>query len=470
MLLDNGVPMGVVSDLFSRGARLSATEAPDLSTPLQPSEQPSMASAESQPRGRPGENSETVRNLLIEGSYHVSALDDVKASFNRLLDPLTSLLSTLERERAENAATRGALAALNSTHEALSRDFVQLERRSSELGIEHERLSRELAAALTQVQDSEAHRRTLMTELGGARAARVMIETQLAATIDDIRNLTEGNQALADRLAISKERVATLERKAASLSGALTLKQNAKDDLQQSVDRAVIEKSAVAHQLSETDASLSDATRRLEAAQSALQVAERQRIKSAEELEKASKRLEREVSLWQQKLDALRETAATTEKALSTTRESLASRSSEIKIIEAKILEAHELLASAERKAESSAALAAAAEHRVAKLKQVNETLTERCSTLAETLGTSEGWLLHAKETMSSLGEQLNHLQTEAASSRASFEEELLQLHATVEHERCERALAEGALARVRRDYGQLKARMAQHRLLRQHT
>jgi len=130
------------------------------------------------------------------------------------------------------------------------------------------------------VQDSEAQRRTLTTELAGARAATVMIEAQLAATIDDIRNLTEGNQALADRLAVSKDRVATLENEAARLSGELVLKQSAKDDLQQSVDRAVIEKSAVTRQLAKTEASLSAVTRTLEAAQSALQVAERQRMKN----------------------------------------------------------------------------------------------------------------------------------------------------------------------------------------------
>jgi chromosome segregation ATPase len=427
-----------------------------------------MAAAEPPPRGRLG--SETVRNLVIEGSYRISALDDVKASFNRLLDPLTSLLSTLERERAENAATRGALATLNSTHETLSRDFVQLERRSSEISIEHERLNSELAAARTQVQDSETHRRALTNELAGTRAATAMIETQLAATIDDIRNLTEGNQALADRLAISKDRVVALKKEAVRLSADLVLKQTEKEELQHAVDHAVVEKSAVARQLAETEASLSDATRRLEAAQSALQVAEQQHTKTAEELKKATTRLNREVGLWQKKLEALRETAASTEKALLTTRESLASRSSEAKIIEAKIREAHDLLATAERKAESSAALAAAAEQRVAKLKQVSETLTDRCATLAETLGTSEGWLLHVKEKTSALAEQLQHLQTEAAASSAKFEDDLVQLHATVEHERCERALAEGALARIRRDYSQLEARMAQHRLLRQNA
>ena len=426
-----------------------------------------MASAGSHPRGRLGEDSETLRNLLIEGSYHIAALDDVKASFNQLLDPLTSLLSTLERERAENAATRGALAALNSTHEALGHDFVQLERKSSELGTEHERLSRELAATRRRVQDSEVHRRQLTNELAGAHAATAMIEAQLAATIDDIRNLTVGNPALADRLAISNDRLAILEEKAASLSEELVLTQGAKDDLQHAVDRAVIEKSAVTRRLGETDAFLSDATRKLDVTQVALQVAERERIKTAQALDKLTKRLGREVSFGRQKLDALLSTAATTEKALRTTRDSLASRSSEIKIIEAKIREAHDLLATAERKAESSAALAAAAEQRVAKLKQVNETLTDRCGTLAETLSTSEGWLLHAKEKISALTELLNHLQTEAAASSAKFEDELVQLHATVEHERCERAVAEGALARIRRDYSQLEARMAQDRLLR---
>jgi len=122
---------------------------------------------------------------------------------------------------------------------------------------------------------------------------------------------------------------------------------------------------------------------------------------------------------------------------------------------------------SAEKKSEKHAAVVEGWEQQAKKLEQVNAELTERCRVMTETLATSEGWLVHAKEKIKSLSGQVEQFQMDASASRNKFEEDFVQLNATIEHERAERTLAEGALETIRGDYARLQGQMAQERSLR---
>ena len=64
---------------------------------------------------RIGEDNEALRNLLIDTSHQLGAVDDHKATFSKLVHPLNNLLTTLEHEKADMASSRGALAAIRSS-------------------------------------------------------------------------------------------------------------------------------------------------------------------------------------------------------------------------------------------------------------------------------------------------------------------------------------------------------------------
>jgi crescentin len=96
---------------------------------------------------RVGEDNQALRHLLIDTGLQFSALDELKETFGKLVDPLHKLLSTLEQSKFDNAGLRGALTELRSSHEALRGDFEGLEIRSSELEGDNHRLTRELTAA-----------------------------------------------------------------------------------------------------------------------------------------------------------------------------------------------------------------------------------------------------------------------------------------------------------------------------------
>ena len=68
---------------------------------------------------RIGGDNQALRHLLIDTGLQFSALDELKETFGKLVDPLHNLLSTLEQAKFDNASLRGALSELRSSHETL---------------------------------------------------------------------------------------------------------------------------------------------------------------------------------------------------------------------------------------------------------------------------------------------------------------------------------------------------------------
>ena len=80
--------MGTVSDLLSLAGAKTKPDAFSPQAPIQPSDDPPA------PLDRPetladvgariGEDNEVLRNLLIDTTHHLGALDDLKETFNSL--------------------------------------------------------------------------------------------------------------------------------------------------------------------------------------------------------------------------------------------------------------------------------------------------------------------------------------------------------------------------------------------------
>src|SRR5258708_10181878 len=136
--------MGTVSDLRGlAGAKstpdASPAPAPEQKSAAHPANRDKMTFADL--GARIGEDNEALRNLLIDTSHQLSTIDDLKETFGKLVDPLANLLTTLEQERAHNAGSQGALAAIRTSHETLPAEFQALEKKSSELEGDNEPLT-----------------------------------------------------------------------------------------------------------------------------------------------------------------------------------------------------------------------------------------------------------------------------------------------------------------------------------------
>src|SRR5580700_4292489 len=76
---------------------------------------------------RIGEDNEALRHLLVDTGLQFGALDELKETFGKLVDPLHKLLGTLEHEKFDNASLRGALNELRAAHDGLRTEFQALE-------------------------------------------------------------------------------------------------------------------------------------------------------------------------------------------------------------------------------------------------------------------------------------------------------------------------------------------------------
>ena len=459
--------MGTVSDLLGlAGAKstpdASPAPAPEQKSADQPANRDKMTFADL--GARIGEDNEALRNLLIDTSHQLSTIDDLKDTFGKLVDPLSNLLTTLEQERADNAGSQGALAAIRTSHETLRAEFQALEKKSSELEGDNERLGRDLESAQQNARALEEEKAKLNGEVAAARGAMAMLVKQLGEEAGNVRVLSEEKKLLAERSDTSDRRIVGLEAEIAHARERLSLLENDKDTLQAALDRTLAESSRLSRQLAESESALSDSRSRLRQMEGSLSAAESERNNLAAACADANERRQSEVHALGLKLDALRSRSDAAEKLAAGVRQSLVERTEAMRTAEAKLLEVIVARGEAEKKVEHLAVVSSGWEQQTKKLELEVAALAERCKMLSETLTANESSLAHANEKIRSLTGHVERLQLDAAAHRAETEEHIVQLNATIEHERCERALAEGALETTRADYARIQRQMSQER------
>src|SRR2546430_12712634 len=143
--------MRTITHFLARKGVASTSAAFAVPTPVKPgsptAEEPSEPTL-ADIGTRVGEDNETLRNLLIDTDRRIGALDDLKAAFRSLVEPIGAALQALEQEKTENFGLRNVLAELRTGHDSLRGDYSALDKRAAELESVGEELHRELT--LTQ--------------------------------------------------------------------------------------------------------------------------------------------------------------------------------------------------------------------------------------------------------------------------------------------------------------------------------
>lgn len=464
--------MGTVSDLLAlAGAKLNAHPSPELATEQPDTDLPANVSGDKQTfaevGARIGVDNEVLRNLLIDTSHQLDTIDSLKETFGKLIEPLSNVLTTLEQERADNASSRGALAAIRTSHQALRTEFQGLEKTSSELKGENERLSRELEAALQNARGLEDDKAKLSSEIAAVRVAMATLTKQMEEEAGNVRVLSDEKRLLTQRAHTSDKQIVALEAEVAHARERLTLVQSDKDTLQAALDRKLSEASRLSRRLAESESALANSRSRLRQIETNLATAESERNRLATACDEANERRQTEVYALELKLDALRSHADAAERLAAGVRQNLVTRTEELKSAEAKLSDATVARNEVEKKLAHLSAIGEGWEQHAQTLEQTVVELTERCKVLSETLAANESSLVHAKDKIKALTTQVEQIQSEADANRAKTEDDIVQLNATIEHERAERALAEGALETARSDYARVQQQMAQERATR---
>src|SRR6202047_1432827 len=188
---------------------------------------------------RVGEDNQALRHLLIDTGLQFGALDELKETFGKLVDPLHKLLGTLEQAKFDNAGLRGALSEIRASHEALRAEFDGLEKKASELQSDGLRLTRELTSAQQSVRELEGDKAKLTNEIAAVRVGIANLERQLGEATSTGRTLGDGKGLLLERADSADKRIVESEAAATLAQERLSLLENEKDSLQTALDQTL---------------------------------------------------------------------------------------------------------------------------------------------------------------------------------------------------------------------------------------
>src|SRR5262245_31819659 len=263
---------------------------------------------------RIGEDNEALRKLLIDTRHHLNAREGLKGPFEKLVEPISKTLRTLEQEKSDNASLRDALAEIRTNHDTLHTEFHARGKKSEELEHDNERLRRELTFAQQAARELEGTKTDLTAALVTARTAIADLERQLGHETASSRALGEEHRILLDHANASDKRIVELEADAAHARQNLSLLENDKGSLQASLDQTLAETSRLWRRLTESDNALTAARARLEQQDTSLAAGEEERKKLSAACDEANERRQSECYALNLKLEAMRSRAGTAEK------------------------------------------------------------------------------------------------------------------------------------------------------------
>jgi crescentin len=452
--------MRTISDFLARKGATSTSAA--FTVPASAKPRPTDAEDRSEPTfadigARIGEENEALRNLLIDTDRRIGALDDLKEAFRDLVEPIGSALQALEEEKTDNFSLRNALAELRTGHETVRSEFSALEKRAAELESAGEELRRELALAQQAARGLEGDKAELTSEIVGVRAEIANLESELAQETANGRALSEANQILVDHANSADQRIVELQSEGALMREKLLLLENDKRSLQTALDQTLAQTSRLSRRLTESENALTAARARLEQMDISLAAAENERATLTTARDEANERHQSEAYALNLRLEALRSRAATAEQLLSEVRQTLVARTEEIRVLERKVVEANIARTNTEKIVERLTAARDALDGKTRELEQGRASLMERSNGLAETLKARETSLAHAEQKIKALSDRIAEIEVDVGAYRAKTERRIDDLSASLQRERVELAVAQGALETTRRDYARLQ-------------
>ncbi len=457
--------MGTISDFLGRKGVASSSVAPPVPAP--PVQHPTSGTPENNAAtfadvsARIGEGNETLRNLLIDTDRRISALDDVKGAFRDLVEPIGAALRALEHEKTDNAGLRNALADLRARHETVRDECQALEKRAADLESDNQSLRRELALTQQAARGLENDKAELTSDLVDVRTELANLGSQLAQETVNARSVGEANRILVDHADSADKRIVELQAEGALTREKLSLLETDKRSLQTALEQTLAESSRLSRRLAESESALVATRARLEQMESALASVESERAALCAARDEANERHQSESYALNLQLEAMRSRAGTAEKLLSEVRQNLVARTEEIRSSERKSVEATIARNATEKTVERLAAARDELEVKVKELEQTRAMLLERSSGLAETAKARETSLAHAEQTIKSLTDRVDQLEHDARAYRARAVKRIEDLNETLQRERVELAVAQGALETTRRDYARLQRGLA---------
>ena len=453
--------MSKLSDLFGRkGGQPGADKIPPATT--RPDQREHAApEAASDVGSRIGEENEALRNLLFDTGRKINELDELKSAFDKIVTPFNNTLRSLEQEKSQNLSLAGQLAESRAAYDKLRSDVYQVEKRATLLGSENERLREDLELARETVRTLESHRNDINSQIAAQNAQISELERQVAQESTQRRTLSENKRTLTEHLETAEKRNVILEGDLAAARERVTLLENEQATTKSSLDQALDEISRITRRLTESENTLTTTRTQLARLEGNFAETHAERSRLAAALDEAKEAHQTERNSLNMRLDALQSRASTAERLLAEARQNLVARTEEVRTFDRKAVEATIAKNNSDKRLAQIESTHEARERQIKDLEQSRATLVERSNALTKTLKTREAALSRAEERNQALTERAARLEADIQVSRTNIEKRVEDLNSSLQRERMERAVVEGALEAARKDNSRLQSEVA---------
>jgi crescentin len=410
---------------------------------------------------RMGEENEALRNLLVDAEHKMLQINEAMEAFSKIVTPINRTIRALEQEKSKTIGLSSALDEGRAAYDTLRAEYYEVEKKAAGYERDNERLRDELEVAQQIGRSLEATRAELASELATFRAECANLQRELAQETAHRQTLAEENQTLTAQGTAAGKQILHLESELASAREKLVLLEDEGRSLQNSFDQALSEGSRLSRALAESETLVSATQTRLVHAEAAGAELNAERNKLQAVLAEINERHRVENHALSTRVAALQSRAATAEKLLAEARQNLSTLTEEVRSFDAKAVEATIARNAAEKKLAQIEAAFEARDRQMKDLEQSRTNLVERSNALAKTLRTREAALVRAEEKNQLLSDRIGQLEADLVLGRTSVEKRVEDLNTTLQRERIERAVVEGALEGARKEHARLQREMA---------
>ncbi len=403
-----------------------------------------------------GGDNETLRNLLLDANAKIGELDTIKAAVAKLADPVSKTLRAFEAEKSEKISIQSVLNNTRTAYGKLRNQLAELEKKSAASEAECRQLRQELTSTQNQLHTAEATRAEIAIDVAARREQIIDLESRLAHETAECKALREENRRLDERLCAADKRIIVLESDLNAARQRLLLAEDEKRAQQSSLDKLSAEAARLARTLAETEAALNTTQGRLRHVEANFAEVTNERTRLAGALDSANERHEHDLTSQRTRFDALNSRAAATDKLLGEAREHLLARAEEIRGYDRRISDIANERDALQARVSDLETERLVRESEFKEIDQSRATLMERSGALTRAYTAKEAALARAEDANASLKERIAALEATLANEKQSAENTIQELNASVQREKLERAVVEGALESGRKDFARL--------------
>ena len=406
---------------------------------------------------RLGQENESLRLMFDETRRRLNDLDRLKSSFDLLVDPFEKNLRTIEGLKVENSGLRTNLNELRNRFDTVQNELARTERNNAERQAEQYSMDQELRITKETLASVDAVRADLSIELNQAQSRIVDLERQLARN-EDFQQSLESEIASLREMSVQKDaQILQYEANEPQLRETVAILEGENTNLRETLNTKIDEFNRASRRITEFEHELENTRNRLNHTRTLLTESKNERKAIADQFDDLNARYQTEKSALTIKIEAVQSRATLGERLLTEARNSLISRTEELRVAERRVLELNVSVSASEQKAMQLKAANEQLDRQNRELEQSRQTLIERANGLTKNLKARDSALARLDDRIPVLMGRIDQLEMQAETNRATYQTRLEEMTLALETERMARAVAEGALEMARRERGSLQ-------------